>query len=131
MTTHSLSPSLFHFTMNFDIKCWSFNLITWRWERRGEWLNFPSRKAGNVIFPGSADSLYDEKVLAGCERNSVSFQGIHICLPSRSFYKRAKRTRGACVRSWRGSLRRLQNILSCFSIRSMIIGLKLRASSVF
>lgn len=70
--------------MNFHIKYWSLNLITWQWGRGKEWLNFPSREDGNVIFPGFPDSLYDEKVLAGCERNSVSFQGIQICLPNHS-----------------------------------------------
>lgn len=125
----SLSLSLFHFIMNFYVKYGSLNLITWRGEGR-ELLNLPSRKTGNIISLGSAESFYDENVLAGCERNTGFFQGVHSWLPSRSFYKKAWRTRASSGRS-RRKLRCSQSILSCSTARRKVIGPKLRTLSIF
>lgn len=119
----SLCVSLFHFIINFCVKYRSFNLITWSREWGGG--------AGSVIFPESPETFYEEEELAACERKSVPFQGTPICLPSRTFYKRAERTRGSTVRSQKGSLRDLQIILLCSLIRSKTLGLKWKTLSVF
>ena len=71
--------------MNSYVNYGLFNLITWSRDEGWEFKSFHG-KARNVIFLESPDSLYDEKVLAECERNSMSFQDIHICLPIQTFY---------------------------------------------
>lgn len=52
-------------------------------------LNISSRKA-EMSFPWVPDSFYDEKVLPQFEKNSLSLQGMHICLAGQSFYKEHK-----------------------------------------
>lgn len=118
---YSLCVSLFHFIMNFNVKYRPFNLITLGREWGGGELE--------VTFSLIPVKLFNKEVLAECERNSVSFQGIPISSQS-NIYKRTERTRGSTVRSQKGILRDLQIILLYSFVRSKTFGLEWKTLSV-
>lgn len=65
---HSEISALLSFSSAFHCKSESLASIA-----LGEELNLPSKGAGNVIRPGSLDSIHDKKVVSECERNLMFF----------------------------------------------------------